>query len=171
VLFRSVAYVTGAGEAAPPTAAELRAHLQARLPEQMVPSAYVAMAALPLTVNGKVDRGALPAPDAEALARAQYEPPEGDLEQALAAIWEELLKVRPIGRHDNFFELGGDSLLAMQLSSRAQLELSADIPTRAVLATPTVFELAASVQECRAAAASGLAPAALEAEALEEGWV
>ena len=100
----------------------------------MVPAAYVALEALPLTPNGKLDRKALPPPDDEAFARAVYEPPQGEVEETLAAIWADLLGLDRVGRHDNFFELGGHSLLAVQLIERMRrLGLQADV--RALFAT------------------------------------
>ncbi|MER9096210.1 non-ribosomal peptide synthetase, partial [Mesorhizobium sp. M0700] len=85
----------------------LRAHVSGRLPDYMVPAAFVRLAALPLTPNGKLDRKALPAPADGAYARTAYEAPQGAVETALAEIWAELLGVERVGRHDNFFELGG----------------------------------------------------------------
>ncbi|WP_157654423.1 non-ribosomal peptide synthetase, partial [Burkholderia ubonensis] len=105
---RLVAYVVG--EAV--SASELRTHLAHRLPHYMVPAAFVHLPALPLTPNGKLDRRALPVPDASALAHAQYEPPIGSLETALARIWCDLLGLARVSRHDSFFALGGHSLLA-----------------------------------------------------------
>ncbi|ANP91713.1 hypothetical protein BA011_35910 (plasmid) [Rhizobium leguminosarum] len=102
-------------------AGALRAHLGGRLPDYMVPAAFVRLEALPLTANGKLDRQALPAPDDDAYARAAYEAPQGAVETALAGIWQELLGVERVGRNDNFFELGGHSLLAVQLMERLRL--------------------------------------------------
>ncbi|WP_338077495.1 non-ribosomal peptide synthetase [Bradyrhizobium quebecense] len=121
---RLVAYVVCASEAGSDEddggglAGALRAHLSARLPDYMVPAAFVRLAALPLTVNGKLDRKALPGPADAAYALAAYEAPRGEVETMLAGIWAELLGVERIGRHDNFFELGGHSLLAVQLSAK-----------------------------------------------------
>ncbi|RVO92179.1 non-ribosomal peptide synthetase, partial [Sinorhizobium meliloti] len=84
-------------------AASLRAHLGGLLPDYMVPSAFVRLDALPLTVNGKLDRKALPVPDDDAYARRAYEAPQGEIETLLAGIWAELLGVEQVGRHDNFF--------------------------------------------------------------------
>ncbi|MGP0012761.1 MAG: syringopeptin non-ribosomal peptide synthetase SypA, partial [Pseudomonas sp.] len=122
----------------------LRSHLQARLPDYMVPAAYVRLDALPLTPNGKLDRKVLPAPDAQALVSRGYEAPEGVVETTLAAIWAEVLKVERVGRHDHFFELGGHSLLAVSLIERMrQAGLSADV--RVLFGQPTLAALAAAV--------------------------
>ncbi|MBT2787103.1 MULTISPECIES: non-ribosomal peptide synthetase [unclassified Halomonas] len=91
----------------------LREVLGQRLPDYMVPGVVVALEALPLNANGKVDRKALPVPDL--VGSSQYEPPQGEVEEALAAIWSEVLGVERVGRHDNFFELGGHSLLALKV--------------------------------------------------------
>jgi len=93
----------------------LREHLRGCLPEFMVPAAYVRLMSLPLTLNGKVDVGALPVPEAHAYGDRGYEPPQGDLEATLAGLWAEVLKLEQVGRRDNFFELGGHSLLAIRL--------------------------------------------------------
>ncbi|MCG1019978.1 amino acid adenylation domain-containing protein, partial [Mycetohabitans sp. B4] len=113
---RLVAYVQA--EADEQLASTLRAQVAARLPEYMVPSAFVRLDAFPLTPNGKLDRRALPAPDDAALAHQAYEAPQGELETTLAEIWAELLGVERVGRHDSFFALGGHSLLAVRLMNR-----------------------------------------------------
>ncbi|HTQ81129.1 MAG TPA: amino acid adenylation domain-containing protein, partial [Thermoanaerobaculia bacterium] len=100
-----------------PTTEELRAFLRERLPEYMVPAVFVVLDALPITPNGKVDRRALPAP--EWAPTAAYQPPRDAVEETLAAIWSEVLKVERVGIDDNFFELGGDSILSIQVISRA----------------------------------------------------
>jgi len=107
---RLVAYYTALEPG--PQAAELRAHLSGRLPEHMVPAAYVRLEQLPLNLNGKIDRRALPAPEAQAYAQRTYEAPQGPVEAALAVIWAEVLGLPQVGRHDNFFDLGGHSLMA-----------------------------------------------------------
>ncbi|KAG9574866.1 hypothetical protein KCV01_g18054, partial [Aureobasidium melanogenum] len=119
----------------------LRAHATARLPDYMVPSAFVTLEVLPLTANGKLDRRALPAPDDTAYARGRYEAPQGEVEETLARIWRELLGVEQVGRHDNFFTLGGHSLLAVQHMERLRQEGLA-LEVRALFATPTLSELA-----------------------------
>jgi len=123
------AYVVASPGAPAPAAAELRAHLAARLPEAMVPSAFVFLPALPRTAHGKLNRSALPAPE-----RAGERPPQpvtlprDPIELALAQIWEELLGVHPISVHDDFFELGGHSLLAVRLMSRIERRFGRGLP-------------------------------------------
>ncbi|MGP0173587.1 amino acid adenylation domain-containing protein [Pseudomonas sp. NCHU5208] len=138
---RLVAYLCGT----PPDAGQLRAALLERLPEYMVPSAYVVLEQLPLTANGKLDRRALPAPGAESLASQAYVAPQGETEQAIAQIWQALLGVEQVGRDDGFLELGGHSLLAVQLLSRLRRKLGARISLRELFEAPTVRGLAALV--------------------------
>jgi amino acid adenylation domain-containing protein len=114
---RLVAYVVPAGSEAP-SAAELKAAVQHRVPEYMVPSFFVTLDALPLSPNGKVDRKALPAPDAASSSADEYVAPRTADEIALAAIWSEVLGVERVGVYDSFFELGGHSLLATRVASR-----------------------------------------------------
>jgi amino acid adenylation domain-containing protein len=120
----------------------LRAELAGVLPEYMVPSAYVRLEQLPMTPSGKLDRRGLPAPDAAAYAGARYEEPQGETEQALAAIWTELLKVERISRHDNFFNLGGHSLLAVRVVNAVRARFDGVIAVRDVFAHPVLHELA-----------------------------
>ncbi|MFN4934540.1 non-ribosomal peptide synthetase, partial [Bradyrhizobium sp.] len=134
---RLVAYY--AGDAAI-GAEQLRGHLAARLPDYMVPAAYVHLDRLPLTPNGKLDRKALPAPEGTAFAAQAYEPPQGETEEVIARIWSELLGVERIGRHDNFFALGGHSLLLARMQVRlSQAGLSLSIPR--IFANPTIASL------------------------------
>ncbi|MCQ9473790.1 condensation domain-containing protein, partial [Pseudomonas alliivorans] len=107
----------------------LKSELKAHLPDYMVPTHFVLLDAMPLTANGKLDRKALPAPDATQL-QAQFVAPEGELEQQLAAIWAEVLKIEQVGRTDNFFELGGHSLLATQVISRVRQQISVELSLR-----------------------------------------
>jgi len=113
---RLVGYVIAQGET--PSVDELRAHLLTTLPEYMVPSALVMMDQFPLSSSGKLDRRALPAPELGAYSSREYEPPQGEIEEILSGLWQELLHLPRVGRHDNFFELGGHSLLIMQLLER-----------------------------------------------------
>jgi thioesterase domain-containing protein/acyl carrier protein len=105
----------------------------------------MALAALPLTPNGKVDRKALPAPELSALATQEFVAPQGEVEQALALIWQELLGIERVGRHDNFFDLGGHSLLALRLVARVKQVLGADLPLHLLFSVPTVATLAVHV--------------------------
>ncbi len=137
-----VAYlVCGGGEV--PSNEQLGAFLRQRLPEYMIPSAFLSLEALPLTANGKVDRRALPAP--ERSPESAYEPPRGTVEETLARIWSEVLGLERVGIHDNFFDLGGHSILATVLMHRVREELGADLPLRTLFVTPTVAGLAAAV--------------------------
>ncbi|POD68866.1 hypothetical protein BKM17_26365 [Pseudomonas syringae group genomosp. 3] len=139
---RLIAYVVA--QPGDQLAADLFAHLIARLPEYMVPSAFVRLDALPLTGNGKVDQKLLPAPEDDAFVRQVYSAPEGEIECSLAAIWSELLGLERISRHDNFFELGGHSLLGMQLVSRVA-NLGAELPLSSLFTSPTLVGLAKEV--------------------------
>ncbi|WP_010453151.1 phosphopantetheine-binding protein, partial [Pseudomonas asplenii] len=122
----------------------LNIYLHSRLPEYMVPSAYVQLDALPLTANGKLDRRALPAPDQEALLSREFEAPQGAVEVALATIWAQVLKVERVGRNDHFFELGGHSLSAVILIERMrQVGLNTDV--RVLFSQPTLAALAAAI--------------------------
>ncbi|WNW10395.1 non-ribosomal peptide synthase/polyketide synthase [Pseudomonas sp. DTU_2021_1001937_2_SI_NGA_ILE_001] len=137
---RLIAYLCGE-----PVAIErLREHLLARLPEYMLPSAWVRLETLPLTPNGKLDRKALPAPGQEAFASRAYEAPRGALEQRLAQVWQDVLGVEQVGRHDRFFELGGHSLLAVSLIDRLR-EQGLHASVRTVFSTPTLWEMAQSI--------------------------
>ena len=121
----------------------LRARLSAKLPEYMVPAAYVLLEKLPLTANGKLDRKRLPAPEREGYGQG-YEEPVGRVEKALAEIWKAVLRVERVGRHDNFFELGGHSLLAITLIERMRRNgLHANV--RMLFTTPTLADLAAAL--------------------------
>ncbi|WP_411372999.1 non-ribosomal peptide synthetase [Burkholderia pseudomallei] len=139
---RLVAYYTGDADVA-----ALRAQAAQHLPSYMVPSAYVRLDAWPLTPNGKLDRRALPAPADDAYARAEYEAPQGAKEEALAAIWRELLHVERVSRHDNFFELGGHSLLAVQLVSRLRQALSVEVALSTVFDAPVLSALASRLDD------------------------
>ena len=139
---RLVAYVTGD----PVAAEDLRRQLAQVLPDYMVPAAFVGLDALPLTPNGKLDRKALPAPDGAAYAARAYEPPHGELETKLAALWAELLGIERVGRHDHFFELGGHSLLAVRLQINIRERFASDLPLAEIFQFPTVTGLAARLE-------------------------
>ncbi|MBT2779855.1 non-ribosomal peptide synthetase, partial [Lysobacter sp. ISL-54] len=129
--------------------AALRESLSKDLAEYMVPSAFVALESLPLTPNGKLDRKALPAPDQAAVLSREYAAPQGEIETAIAEIWQDLLGIERVGRHDHFFELGGHSLLAVQVASRLRQSLGLEIPLRDLFSRPTPAALAASVQSAQ----------------------
>ncbi|MFE7469309.1 amino acid adenylation domain-containing protein, partial [Streptomyces sp. NPDC057499] len=124
--------------------AEIRAHASALLPEYMVPSAFVVLDELPLTVNGKVDRKALPAPASE--AAEEYVAPRTAAEEALAGIWADVLGLEQVGVHDDFFALGGDSISSLKVVSRIRGVLDgAALSPRALFDHPTVAALATQV--------------------------
>jgi hypothetical protein len=124
--------------------AELRPHLRAALPDYMIPSLVVALPALPLTPNAKVDRSALPAPQWDAaLPAAGRVEPRNPVEETLARIWRDLLgAVAPIGVHDNLFAVGGHSLTATRLVARVADTYGVTLPVHQVFAGPTIAELA-----------------------------
>ncbi|RMW27810.1 hypothetical protein ALO97_00600 [Pseudomonas syringae pv. tagetis] len=124
---------------------ELKAHLKASLPDYMVPAHLVILEAMPLTPNGKLDRKALPAPDVSQVQQ-DYQAPQTEMEQQLATIWADVLKVDRVGITDNFFELGGHSLLATQVVTRAQKLLQRNVPLRAMFEFNTVQALAAHLE-------------------------
>ncbi len=134
---------------ADPTSLEMRAFLSEKLPEYMVPSAFVWMESIPLTPNGKVDRRSLPKPDADVLMKemeAEYIAPRTPEEEGVAAIFSKLLNVEKVGATHNFFLLGGHSLLATQLVSRFKDTFKVEIPLRVVFETPTVAGIAHAVE-------------------------
>ncbi|WP_354359826.1 amino acid adenylation domain-containing protein, partial [Variovorax boronicumulans] len=142
---RLVAYYTTRPDADAPQPADLRALLVQRLPDYMVPAAFVQLAALPLTATGKIDRLGLPVPDLAALARAPRERPREGVEQALAALWSEVLGEPDVGRDDDFFELGGHSLAAVQLVSRVNARLGLEATVAQLFRYPTLAAFAAAL--------------------------
>ena len=141
---RLVAYVVPAGDA-PPAAGELRRHLGERLPEHMVPAIYVPLPALPLTASGKVDRRALPTPEAELPVGGRMAP-RTPLERHLAGLWEELLGLSGIGLGDNFFELGGNSIQAALLVNRLCRESGEAVRVRELFEAPALGAFAAALE-------------------------
>ncbi len=136
---------------------KLASALRRTLPETMIPTLFVPLAALPLTPNGKVDRTALP--DRGGLAGVGADAaPRTPLEERLAGIWRDLLGVERIGRGDGFFELGGHSLLAARMTSRLHAELGVDLPLAGLFASPTLAELAAAVERLQGAAGPAAEP-------------
>ncbi len=144
---RLVAYVVP-GDGEPPTSAELRSFLKDRLPDYMVPAAYMVLDSFPLTTNGKVDRRALPAPEASRPELdADFVAPEADVERTIATIWAQALGLERVGVHDNFFDLGGHSLHLITVHGRLTSELGTDIPMVDLFRFPTVSALAQHLSE------------------------
>ncbi|NMO18679.1 amino acid adenylation domain-containing protein [Pyxidicoccus fallax] len=135
----------------------LRGHVQQHLPAFMVPSAFVPLSAMPLTPNGKVDRKALPAPDASAsgATAASYKAPRTPVEQRLAALWREVLGVERVGVANSFFELGGHSLLAVQVMSRIRATFGVDLPLRTLFEHRNVEALARVLEQLGEGALAG----------------
>ncbi|MCB8765706.1 amino acid adenylation domain-containing protein [Planktothrix agardhii 1029] len=128
---------------------EIRQFLKAKLPDYMVPNAFVILAALPLTANGKIDRRALPPPESGSEVSDKYVAPRTPMEEILATIWSEVLKVEKVGINDNFFELGGHSLLATQLVAQIRDRLKIELPLRQLFNTATLAELAQGIEQLK----------------------
>jgi amino acid adenylation domain-containing protein len=126
---------------------EIRQFLKAKLPDYMVPNAFVILAALPLTTNGKIDRRALPPPNLD--ISDKYVAPSTPIEEILVNIWSEVLKVEKVGINDNFFELGGHSLLATQLVAQIRDRLKIELPLRQLFNTATLAELAQGIEQLK----------------------
>ena len=153
---RLVAYVVP-NQDQPPTINELRSALKAKLPEYMVPAAFVFLDCLPLTPNGKVDRQALPAPDPTRPALEHtFVAPRTPVESLLAKIWGEVLSLDKIGIHDNFFELGGHSLLAIRLVTEIEKKFGMNVPVAKLFQSPTIEQLADLLGAQKKSAASSL---------------
>ncbi|MGE8289947.1 MAG: AMP-binding protein, partial [Stenotrophomonas sp.] len=129
--------------------AALRARLAETLPDYMVPNGLVVLAALPLTANGKLDRKALPLADAP--EQGEFEAPQGEAEEALAAVWAQTLRLERVGRRENFFELGGDSILALQIIARARKRGWKLMP-RQLMELQTVAQVAAVAERIESGA-------------------
>jgi amino acid adenylation domain-containing protein len=140
---RLAAFLVPGTPGSAPNATEVRRWLEEWLPASMVPSVFFALDTLPLTASGKVDRLALARLEGNALASDRpHEPPVDDLERGIVAMWEELLKREPIGRHDHFFELGGDSLLAIRFVAAFVEDYGRSLEVRMLFESPTPAELA-----------------------------
>jgi amino acid adenylation domain-containing protein len=162
---RLTAYVaTVDGDSVDP--AELRDCLRAQVPEHMIPAVFVPVPALPRTPSGKLDRAALPAPEASSRpATARYAPPRSSIEEMLAGIWSTLLRVDRIGVEENFFDLGGHSLLATQVLSRVRDRFRVEVPLQRFFEAPSIADLARVIHELEArggpsAASRTIAPTA-----------
>jgi non-ribosomal peptide synthetase component F len=147
---RLVAYVVP-DRSASLTAIELRNYLKLKLPEYMIPAAFVMLDSLPLTPNGKLDRKALPAPSLTSPELNEtFVAPRTAVETKLASIWSDVLKVDKVGIHDNFFDLGGHSLLATQVVSRVHEAFHIELPLRTLFEYPTVSGLAEQIAQSEA---------------------
>jgi natural product biosynthesis luciferase-like monooxygenase protein/amino acid adenylation domain-containing protein len=143
---RLVAFVVPSGEPAP-TVSDLRRALAARLPDYMIPSAFVLVESLPRTPNGKIERAALPATDLSLLELGnEFVAPRTAVEARIAAIWMEVLGVDRVGIEDNFFALGGHSLMGMRVMARVRQAFDVDIPLRRLFEAPTIARLAEAVE-------------------------
>jgi amino acid adenylation domain-containing protein len=147
---RLVAYLVLENAAQPATTNEWRGYLKEKLPDYMIPQAFVLLDSLPLTPNGKIDRRALPAPERTGTeAGGSYTAPGNAIEEVIAGIWCEVLGVERVGSLDNFFELGGHSLLATQIISRVREALGSEAPIRLLFETRNLAEFAASIEAAR----------------------
>jgi len=140
---RLAAYVVRYTESSDP--ADLLAHLRTRLPDYMVPSAFVFLGALPLNENGKLDRRRLPAPNGAPPVAHEAAGPRTPTEVALAGIWQEALELSYVGIHDSFFDLGGHSMLAVKIARRSCEAFGIDLPVAALFRAPTVAKLAEAI--------------------------
>ncbi|SDY36076.1 amino acid adenylation domain-containing protein [Myxococcus xanthus] len=164
---RLVAYVVGEDGVESVDARALRDHVLRKLPEYLVPAIFIPMESLPLSANGKVDRKALPAPDADrALTGASFEAPRDASEQAIADIWAAVLGLRQLGIDDNFFELGGDSIRSIQVIAKLR-ERGLELPIMELLQHPTIRQLSGVVKHAgeSSPAAHDVAPFGFVSEA------
>jgi len=159
---RMVAYIVSNGAAEELTVGELRSHMKRKVPEHMIPAGFVMLAEMPLTVNGKIDRKALPAPEP---VRPELEEvlmlPRSPVEEVVASIWSQVLGIGQIGINDNFFELGGHSLLATQVISRLREAFQIDVALPTLFESPTVAGLAVCIESAQRAAKGLNAPPVL----------
>lgn len=167
---RLVAHYVTVARSAGCTAHDLRSFLNVQLPSHMVPSAFVRLDSLPLTRNGKVDRQALAlSRELEQVLLSEYAPPRSALEQALVALWTDVLGTSPVGIRDDFFELGGHSLLATRLMSRLRESFGVELQLRTLFEYPTIEDFARFLLSQMAPAELG--DALHDIEALSEGEV
>jgi acyl carrier protein len=165
---RLVAYIVSRNERAC-TINELRSFLKRKVPEVMVPSAFVFLDSFPCTPNGKLDRDALPAPHQSRPALDQsFVAPRTPSEELLAEIWADVLKLNKVGIHDNFFDLGGHSLLAMQVVSKIREAFQVEVPLRDLFENPTVAELALRIEQRASTELEELTRNLAEVESLPE---
>jgi amino acid adenylation domain-containing protein len=157
---RLIAYYVPVAGTAATTVTQMRKHLDRSLPDYMIPSLFIALAELPKTPNGKIDRINLPEVSGERPPlETPFTPPDTELTAALARIWAEVLGVAAVGIHDDFLELGGDSLRAARIVNRVASSLEIQLPMTALFAAPTVVGMARFIEQSRAAIADdGVSP-------------
>jgi hypothetical protein len=167
-----VAYVVADGEAeGEVSGAGLREYVKARLPEYMVPTAFVELEEMPLTAHGKVDRRALLERASRPRIETAYVAPRTLIEEKLAGIWSEVLRVNRVGLHDNFFALGGQSLLAMQTVSRVRKVFQVELPIHSLFVTPTVEGLALAVLQSQVEQKDNPAAIINKIDPIDEGYL
>jgi amino acid adenylation domain-containing protein len=137
---RLAAYIVPSEEKEP-SISELREFLRKKLPDYMIPSAFVMLEKLPLTPNGKIDRKALPAPDLDLMREHEFTEPRNKTERIIAEIWKEVLNIEKVSVHDNFFEVGGNSLLTVRMVSRIEQKFSKTLSVAMIFESPTIEQL------------------------------
>ncbi|WP_230458631.1 non-ribosomal peptide synthetase [Microcystis aeruginosa] len=157
---RLVAYIVPQSEKTI-TINEIRQFLKAKLPDYMIPNAFVILDALPLTANGKIDRRALPPPESSSEASDKYAAPRNPIEDILVTVWSEVLKVEKVGINDNFFELGGHSLLATKLVAQIRDRLKVELPLRQLFNSATPAELAQGIEQLKQEKSAPIVPVIL----------
>ncbi len=157
---RLVAYIVPQSEKTI-TINEIRQFLKAKLPDYMIPNAFVILDALPLTANGKIDRRALPPPESSSEPSDKYAAPRTPIEDILVTVWSEVLKVEKVGINDNFFELGGHSLLATKLVAQIRDRLKVELPLRQLFNSATLAELAQGIEQLKQEKSDTIIPAIL----------
>ena len=153
------AYIVSDGQ---PSISELKKHLGRELPDYMVPSFFVMLDSIPMTVNGKVDKNALPEPDRTVAADNEYIAPANIAEEKLVAIWQSVLGINKVGVNDRFFDLGGDSIKAIQVVSSVNQEFNVDLPASKLYSNPTVREIAEFIDEYLECVSSTAKPEEME---------
>jgi len=155
-------------DSAPALVRELRSQLRRELPEYMIPGAIVLIDSVPLNSNGKVDSALLPPPDRAAAAPSGFVAPRGLLEQQVAVLISEVLRVQSVGAFDSFFDLGGHSLLVMRVISRLRQAFNIEFPVHAIFENPTIAAISALVEELRLDQQHDMDPILAELEGLSE---
>jgi amino acid adenylation domain-containing protein len=153
---RLIAYLTFKGARASTPLREIREFLENKLPDYMVPTAWVPLMMLPLNRNGKVDRKSLPSPENQVVTKEGYQAARNSVEHDLIEIWENVLEVRPVGITDNFFELGGHSLLAVRLFAEIEKKFERKLPLSTLFQSPTIEQIGGLLQASGASPSSSL---------------